>query len=133
VLTVAQERPGGTPGFKSPESAKPPIVWTDKMDVFSFGLILTEILTESDFFSRSAAIMVNRNAPTEFTPPWGSHDAKVSERRIKLLCQKCWLLDPDARPSFTEIRDELDAVDYKFWADVDPLEVREFLADVKEK
>jgi serine/threonine protein kinase len=133
VLTVAQERPGGPPGFKAPESTKAAIVWTDKMDVFSFGLILTEILTESDFFSRRAAMMVAADASAEFRPPWGSHAQTVKEAKIRSLCQKCWLMNPEARPSFTEILEEFDAINYNFWPDVDPLEVREFLADVQER
>jgi hypothetical protein len=124
----------GALNFKAPETNEAITSWKEKMDVFSYGLILTEILTESDFFSRRAMIMVSSKAATEFRPQWkGEQGEKVKEVRLRKLLESCWKMRPEERPSFAGILDEFDAINFQFWGDVDAQEVREFLATLKEK
>jgi serine/threonine protein kinase len=121
-------RPGGPPNFQAPDLNEPN--YTEKADVFSFGLIFTELLTGSDFFSRASQMYVSARAATEFKPQWKPEFSLPSP--VKRLAEQCWRLKPHERPSFARLLDEFDKLDYKFWDDVDPLEVREFIAEIRE-
>lgn len=80
---------------------------TSKVDVYSYGIILWEILTRKDAFSHhknyalfARSVQAGERPPIPTDCPWDLRD---------LMC-KCWAREPTERPSFREIAKELEAI-----------------------
>ncbi|KAJ8758617.1 hypothetical protein K2173_000338 [Erythroxylum novogranatense] len=80
---------------------------SEKVDVFSFGIVLWEILTGDEPYANMhygaiiGGIVSNTlrpRVPSSCDPEWG------------LLMEQCWAPDPAARPSFTQIARRLRAM-----------------------
>ena len=98
----------GTAGYMAPElldSTAPPDY---SSDVFSFGVILNEVICEEEPYSDQYANFAGRG-------PFGAANyAKQGKRPtisystppvVKRLIEKCWAAEPRARPSFEELLD----------------------------
>jgi serine/threonine protein kinase len=101
--------------------------YTEKVDVFSFALVLSEILVGRPIFSAKlseAQIMfkVCSNVRADL-PVCISHD-------VKSLITRCWSANPGERPSFSEILAELKRIRFKILPGVDPVAVHLFLREV---
>ena len=96
----------GTSGYMAPElldSTSPPDY---SSDVFSFGVILNEVICEEEPYSDQYANFAGRG-------PFGAANyAKQGKRptisnhtppAVKRLIERCWTVDPTARPSFEEL------------------------------
>jgi len=96
----------GTAGYMAPElleSTSPPDY---SSDVFSFGVILNEVICEEEPYSDQYANFAGRG-------PFGAANyAKQGKRpsvsystppAVKKLIERCWAADPAARPSFQEL------------------------------
>ncbi|XP_058112862.1 uncharacterized protein LOC131255924 [Magnolia sinica] len=80
---------------------------TEKVDVYSFGIVMWELLTGEEPYTdmRSEEIIagiikgdLRPEIPNWCDPAWRS------------LMERCWSSDPDSRPSFSEIAKELRAI-----------------------
>ena len=88
--------------------------WYDtKCDVFSFGVLLNELLDRKAPYSGSyyspqqiARAVVEQN----MRPKVYSNDNSRDSKRLVKLTEKCWVADPNVRPSFAEIINEMDAI-----------------------
>jgi hypothetical protein len=88
--------------------------WYDtKCDVFSFGVLLNELLDRKAPYSGSyyspqqiARAVVEQN----MRPKVYSNDNSRDSKRLAKLTEKCWVADPNVRPSFAEIINEMDAI-----------------------
>ncbi|XP_022760862.1 uncharacterized protein LOC111307075 [Durio zibethinus] len=77
---------------------------SEKVDVFSFGIALWEILTgEEPYASMHCGAIIGGIVNNTLRPP-------IPERcdlEWRKLMEECWSFDPTARPSFTEITNRL--------------------------
>jgi serine/threonine protein kinase len=99
-------------------------------DVFSFALILYELVVGKPPFSKSlkqqAVIkLLNmddaRPAISGFVLP-----------EVEKLIRDCWATDPDDRPSFSQILRRSERTNFKLTANVNSLQLSEFVKKVKE-
>jgi serine/threonine protein kinase len=120
-------REAGTPQYMAPEMYKED-EYDSKVDVFSFGLILYEILTGSAVFSRQLSrsrvmyqvLKGERPSIPDEVPP-----------SIKLMIQSCWSKDPAARPSFSDVFGVLEEIGFQVCAGVDSAQVRSFIESIE--
>jgi serine/threonine protein kinase len=116
-------------GYTAPESFKNSP--TLESDVFSFGVILCELVSKQPGFSRNLShhelmkrIIFNEARPT--IPD--SVCADVSQ-----LIQDCFEPNPARRPSFIEILSRLDKLDFRITSGVKSEKVRQFVTIVKSR
>ncbi|XP_007041053.2 PREDICTED: uncharacterized protein LOC18607035 [Theobroma cacao] len=73
---------------------------SEKVDVFSFGIVLWEILTgEEPYANMHYGAIIGGIVSNTLRPPVPSY----CDSEWKLLMEQCWAPDPVVRPSFTEI------------------------------
>ncbi|XWS62345.1 hypothetical protein CRYUN_Cryun06bG0003100 [Craigia yunnanensis] len=73
---------------------------SEKVDVFSFGIVLWEILTgEEPYANMHYGAIIGGIVSNTLRPPVPS----FCDPEWKLLMEQCWAPDPVVRPSFTEI------------------------------
>jgi hypothetical protein len=99
-------------------------------DVFSFGLILYELVVGKPAFSknlkqRAVAKLLILDDSRPDIPDF------VLPEVAKLICD-CWATDPDDRPSFHQILVRLERMNFKLTANVNSSKVSEFVKKVKE-
>lgn len=122
LLSTGNGNIKGTPAFISPE------IWSDgkyskSSDVYAFAIVVYEIMTcekafpNSNFYSLIAGV-VNRSRPefNVFVP-----DA------YKYLIIRCWSHDPEERPTFDEILNELKTNKEYITDDVDEKEYFDYV------
>jgi hypothetical protein len=106
---------GATVRYAAPEQFEETIV-TAKVDVFSFGLILYEILTEQPVFEPSCRVfdVIGRHRNGTMPPLPEAYPAFVGE-----LLSQCWLKNPADRPSFSDIFALIESRQFKVLAGTD--------------
>ncbi|XWS40465.1 hypothetical protein CRYUN_Cryun18bG0142400 [Craigia yunnanensis] len=73
---------------------------SEKVDVFSFGIVLWEILTgEEPYANMHYGAIIGGIVSNTLRPPVPSY----CDPEWKLLMEQCWAPDPVVRPSFTEV------------------------------
>jgi len=89
----------GTPHWMAPElfdGGK----YSNKVDVYAYGMLLWEILTESSPFSGKTAVQIAFDICKKMKRP--SIPTRTPSA-LKDLINLCWAQDPDKRPSFSQI------------------------------
>lgn len=98
-LSLTMTGQGGTPSYMAPEFLQNE-KYDEKVDVYSYGILLWEIITKEYPFEGLAwaqilcVVVVNRQRPP-IPDDW--------EPNLKTLIKRCWAADPHERPTFQEI------------------------------
>jgi serine/threonine protein kinase len=99
-----------------------------KSDVFAFALILFELVIGQPAISKDlqGLAIMRLLVVEEFRPD--IPESVLSE--VQELITDCWENDPDDRPSFEEVFDRLEAMDFKVIAGVNSAKLRRFVEDI---
>jgi serine/threonine protein kinase len=104
----------GTVAYAAPEMFQEEAELTRKVDIYSFGLILYEILVGSSVFPEDDALFdIIRKKRIGDLPLIGSRVLPT----IADLIQACWQLNSDSRPSFDDILSLFEAIGYEIVPD----------------
>ena len=97
--------------------------YTTKMDVYSFGVMLYEIVTGKLAFRNFNRLSLMKNVcidgVREPIPDTVTAFAKD-------LIERCWSHDPESRPSFSDIRTLLKENAHQLFSDADPAGISDF-------
>jgi serine/threonine protein kinase len=119
----------GTFFYAAPELFEEGALATPKCDIFSFGLILYELLFGSPVFAHSLSLMEvtkerrKRKMP-EIPPNCGS--VMVN------LIARCWSHNPGDRPSFQDILSLFQRHNYNVFPEADEFRIAEYCAGILE-
>jgi serine/threonine protein kinase len=108
--------------IQAPEQSEG-LKYTNKVDVFSFGVVLHEILRGSWDGSVKGILRVMEGYRPGF-PACMNED-------MQALITRCWAQNSDAHPSFRDILTELKGIGFKILANVDCGRVRRFVSDIE--
>ena len=78
--------------------------YTEKADVYSFALICNEIFCDERPFEFQLAVRVAVDVVKKNLRP---SQKKIKNEKLKAIIIKCWDKDPDARPDWDEVIEEL--------------------------
>jgi serine/threonine protein kinase len=118
----------GTPLYTAPEVFSGH--YDDKVDIYSFGLILYELIVGDGLFSGPGSKMnLFVKLQTGWRPDIGSEVLKAGRD----LIEKCWAARAEDRPSFSEIMNIMSGNDFELIRGSKISEVKLFLAWLEEE
>jgi len=94
----------GTYNWMAPEVMTENATYTEKVDVWSFGMILYELATNTipyDYCGDNVPFLIREVCVKKKTPPLP--EGQVVDATVLSLIQQCWNWDPQQRPSFSQI------------------------------
>jgi serine/threonine-protein kinase ULK4 len=119
----------GTPCYSAPEMWQESVDCTTKCDVFSFGLVLYEILTGKPVFRpKEPLLSVLRRLRTGDLPELPSQYGRFMQELIR----KCLAKEPGNRPSFDDIFASFQQERFSILPDADAVPVGDFCTKILE-
>lgn len=98
----------GTKHWMAPEVLRG-TQYTTKADVFSFAMVAFEVACRHVPFERLDAHSVARQTMEGIRPEFDPDEVEAPQRLIEII-ELCWAQEPEARPSFEEVRQEVEAL-----------------------
>jgi serine/threonine protein kinase len=118
----------GTVQYAAPELYQDAGPCTNKVDVFAFGLMLYEIVVGSPVFDpREPPFPIMRRLLAGEMPSVPDRYGIVMQQ----LIPRCWSMNPDSRPSFSDILEEFRQNDLALIPGADSDVVREYVIGVR--
>eukprot|EP01036_Dinobryon_divergens_P032656 gene32656-42296_t len=105
----------GTPAYMAPELLENRS-YNKSVDVYAFGILLWELLSGSIPFQHLSIADIRQRVLSEDRPP--TNYAYTTGRNLRLI-NSCWSHDAKSRPTFTEVVDELIAIEQTLPAESD--------------
>ena len=125
----------GTPQYMAPEidvDDEENHRYTNKVDVFSFAILFYELYVLGpaypDFVDRNQAFSLYTKVQKGKRPNLDLIDKKI----IKDFIEKCWDKDPNNRPSFDEIVDQIKMKEFQEAMEADENEVTKYLSIIED-
>ena len=84
--------------------------YSERADVYAFGVILYEIITLEAFFSEYSFLSAMEDAIISGKRPEISQEKYSNSTNIISLIESCWQNDPDKRPTFSDITHSLEQI-----------------------
>jgi Protein tyrosine and serine/threonine kinase/SH2 domain len=100
-------QPKGTPLYMAPEVMRQEQI-TEKVDVYSFGIILWEMYTRKEAFTEFEDYDTFYRSVVEQN--YRPHNPTSMPQRLRELIEMCWAADPNTRPRFSKIVTELELI-----------------------
>jgi serine/threonine protein kinase len=117
-----------TPLYRAPEQADEADRHTSKIDVYSYGLILYEVLVGKPVFSPAMnPYQIACQSINNIRPPIPS----VVHPSIQKVIKGAWAPKPEDRPTIDEILSVFEAKNYPFYKDADEKAVKQYVAKMK--
>jgi serine/threonine protein kinase len=117
----------GTVNYAAPEQYKEKEGYTNKGDIFSFGLIVYEILLGTAVFPDSMSpFEIMRQVLKGYMPSIPESYGEFMQN----LISRCCSMDPQSRPSFDEIFAHLQSKDFDAFPGADPRVIREYVRGI---
>uniref|UniRef100_A0A9J7ZR12 non-specific serine/threonine protein kinase n=1 Tax=Cyprinus carpio carpio TaxID=630221 RepID=A0A9J7ZR12_CYPCA len=91
----------GTPGYQAPE-IRPGIVYDEKVDMFSYGMVLYELLSGRRPCMGQHQLQIAKKLSKGLRPALGSPE-EVQFHCLQALMQECWDTKPEKRPLATPL------------------------------
>jgi serine/threonine protein kinase len=117
----------GTVHYAAPEQYQDKEGYTSKVDIFSFGLILYEILAGAAVFPVSMTpFQIMRQVLKGDMPSIPERFGEFMQN----LIPRCWSMDSQSRPSFEDIFLELQSRDFNIFPGADRRVIREYVTGI---
>uniref|UniRef100_A0A8D2L281 non-specific serine/threonine protein kinase n=1 Tax=Varanus komodoensis TaxID=61221 RepID=A0A8D2L281_VARKO len=91
----------GTPGYQAPE-IRPRIVYDEKVDMFSYGMVLYELLSGQRPVLGQHQLQIAKKLSKGIRPVLGQPE-EVQFHRMQVLMMECWDTKPEKRPLATAV------------------------------
>ncbi|XP_061451971.1 leucine-rich repeat serine/threonine-protein kinase 1 isoform X1 [Rhineura floridana] len=91
----------GTPGYQAPE-IRPRIVYDEKVDMFSYGMVLYELLSGQRPVLGQHQLQIAKKLSKGIRPVLGQPE-EVQFYRMQALMMECWDTKPEKRPLATSV------------------------------
>jgi serine/threonine protein kinase len=119
----------GTVHYAAPEMFHEEVPLTRQVDIYSFGLILYEILVGNSFFGEDESpFSIIRQKRVGYVPSIGIGVVPSMGDLIRSCCELC----PTSRPSFDDILDLFEQCDFTLVSGADGETVRDYVLGVRD-
>lgn len=121
----------GTPYWMAPELFLGESSYSNKVDVYSYGIILWELVNrQTPYNGMDVPEMITKIITNDIRPEMNSQNPGCS-KSFRRLIEKCWNKDPDKRPSFNRIVYDFSRKKDKLLIDnADKQKVREYIEKI---
>jgi len=113
---------GGTAAYMAPELLQSSSIANEKTDVFSFGILMNELLQEEEPYQRQLRQFQGKGPYAAVLYAKEGHRPDMRENtvtpQLKRLIESCWHTTPTSRPSFARIAEILAACKVPHMCDI---------------